>query len=287
MQGSACDPAFDIVAASNYMPDEKRGPIGKPTANEVLKCLRRTSNVDCENLTDGKMLDWKGWLKNLPKKEIIIGDGIKQFLWVRLALHDPNVGTNRCDFVALRTDGSAVRLHPHATYMPQPVYGNLADWLPKASAPGYREFRENDMSSDAYPATPSEPQSDATNSAGETAMPNTAAHVPQTQIILLERRHLASIPQTDWMSKIDVCTILANANADWEVLDPCQGDFQWWRFVAALCEDHKNILFETGGITSVSMCHGKLVFGRLNSTMAARLTFGRRNKILLDLLSGL
>ena len=280
MQGPACDPPFDIVAASNYMPDEKRGPIGNPTANEVLKCLRRTSKVDCENLTDGQMFDWKGWLKNQPRKAIIIGDGIRQFLWVRLALHDPNVGTNRCDFIALRTDGSAVRLHPHATSMAQPVYGNLKDWLPKAPAPGYREFLEYGKCSAAQPATSNDAEPDDTSSVQQPAMSNTA-------IILLERRHLDSIPQTDWMSKEDVCNMLAESSFDLEALGPWQGDFQWWRFVASLCEDYKNTLFETGGITSVRMCRGMLVFGRLNSTIAAKLTFGKRNKILLHLLRAL
>ena len=49
---------------------------------------------------------------------------------------DPN-GGSRCDFIVVRSDGTAVRLHPHAIKEDPLVWGVLQRWLTDAPAPGW------------------------------------------------------------------------------------------------------------------------------------------------------
>ena len=59
------------------------GPVGRATANMVLKLLRKTSVEDDVCLTDGDTLDWRAWMLTRRKRAEIIGTGITRFTWHR------------------------------------------------------------------------------------------------------------------------------------------------------------------------------------------------------------
>ena len=94
--GPPCVPIFDYAAALNYTSPIRRGPVGRASANEVLKHYRRISTVDIVSLTDQTVLELKAWLHNHRKRREIIGPGIIRFLWVRFDIHDPSAGTSVC-----------------------------------------------------------------------------------------------------------------------------------------------------------------------------------------------
>ena len=226
---------FDAEAAFAYKP-ERRGPIGRATANEVLKCLVRTSRVVNEvDLTDNDMLDWRGYLANHPRKLEIIGPGVVRFLWVRFPnIVDPNIGL-RCDFVVARADGSAVRLHPHPNKEDPPVYGVLARWRADAPAPGWLDAVS---------------ESGAIEVNGGAAQP--AGRPP---VVLLKHCHLAGIPQIDYLSKKNARNWLDGVSVQ-RYYQRDQAEFQWWRFIASLtshqipfCREHGIIDFGVGGDT--------------------------------------
>ena len=93
--------------------------VGRASANEILKRFRLTSEANEVDLTYSTVFEWRAWIQNHnERQEIITEGGIRAFLWRRLpGIVDPGdkgLG-DRCDFVVVRVDGTAARLHPHAT----------------------------------------------------------------------------------------------------------------------------------------------------------------------------
>ena len=92
--------------------------IGRATANEWLKRFRHTSPANEIDLTDDEQFDWRAYLQNhKDRRNIISESGIESFLWRRFPQirdpGEPGLGA-RCDYVVVRVDGTAARLHPHA-----------------------------------------------------------------------------------------------------------------------------------------------------------------------------
>ena len=90
------------------------------------------------------MEDWRCYMCSHPKAREIIGTGVVRFEARFLNSVEPNhaelglpepYGKHRFDFVALRADGSACRLHPSQRRDALPVQGLYADWL-IGGAPG-------------------------------------------------------------------------------------------------------------------------------------------------------
>ena len=93
---------------------------------------------------------WREYIASHPKAREIIGQGIVQFEARFLNCVDPNreslnlpppFGEQRFDFIAVRGDGTACRLHPSRSNDAIPTEGRLAWWTltplaPTASTPG-------------------------------------------------------------------------------------------------------------------------------------------------------
>lgn len=94
--------------------------------------------VEVIDLTDGAEIDWQGYVSNRKTDEQLveaIGPGIWRFELRFLASRDKNTNQFRCDFVALRMDGTAVRFHPGSKWDTIPIIGVLEQWVIAAGPP--------------------------------------------------------------------------------------------------------------------------------------------------------
>ena len=112
------------------------------TAHDFLnQCRQLLGDGDVLDLTslDPSVFDWRAYLAHHEDFEVTILGGphgavggfeFRKFPWL-----DPNAKQGRTDFVVLRTDGLAVRLHPQTRKGAGgrreaiPVVGSLSDWL--------------------------------------------------------------------------------------------------------------------------------------------------------------
>ena len=85
---------------------------------------------DLTHETGAGAFDWKGYVAGRSEVQIreVVGAGIVRFEMRFLRPIDKNLHQNRCDFVAHRADGTAVRFHPGGKYDALPVFGFLDEW---------------------------------------------------------------------------------------------------------------------------------------------------------------
>ena len=93
-------------------------PPGRPSANQALKmCRERLQNTPGAyvDVTQETSFNWAAYLARHPERQKIFRSSITRFLAEVFPERDPSascVGL-RVDFVCVRADGTAVRLHPH------------------------------------------------------------------------------------------------------------------------------------------------------------------------------
>ena len=66
------------------------------------------------DMTEEANFDWKAYLACREDFEDVVGPGVVGFQCIRFPWIDPNTNDKRVDFVVLRADGTAVRLHPQS-----------------------------------------------------------------------------------------------------------------------------------------------------------------------------
>ena len=122
--------------------DDSVPPVGRDAANMHLKRLRTQVESDWMDLThDPQESWWKGYVRNHNQARAIIGHGVITFGFLRMRhVLDPSTADRRPreDFVVVRVDGGATRLHPHKGKIKEmvPIFGRLEDWLETSVAPG-------------------------------------------------------------------------------------------------------------------------------------------------------
>ena len=136
------DTALELRAAEKV--------VGHRAAHKVLKGLRalfttfegQTPGVpahlkgfsqearDLTHETGAGAFDWKGYVAGRSEVQIreVVGAGIVRFEMRFLCPIDKNLHQNRCDFVAHRADGTAVRFHPGGNSGAVSVFGCLGEW---------------------------------------------------------------------------------------------------------------------------------------------------------------
>jgi len=104
--------------------------------------------VEVMDLSFAEDFDWRDYVCNHSTAQTIVGPGIWKFEGRFVNTLEPNrkshgllgpFGVWRFDFVALRTDGTAVRLHPSQGNEAKPIHGVLSTWRlheVRASTPG-------------------------------------------------------------------------------------------------------------------------------------------------------
>ncbi len=119
----------------------QKGPIPRRTAHNFLATWRAGGSYPAkhfEDLTNGSAFCWQAYLASHQYSEAIFGrDGVHKFEIRYLRPHDTNTGDFRCDFVAYKLDGAAIRLHPGGSSEAIPVWSpNIRalamDWSPAA-----------------------------------------------------------------------------------------------------------------------------------------------------------
>ena len=113
-----------------------RAPPGRVRANEVLKACREELQNRCGGYIDFEKetrFHWQAYLAMHPSAQAIFSSAITGFLCETFPEKEPNAaklpGLNlRTDFVCLRADGSAVRLHPSKGAEAKIAVGNLESW---------------------------------------------------------------------------------------------------------------------------------------------------------------
>jgi hypothetical protein len=110
--------------------------VSRKRAHEFLKKMR--VELDFTNpsrdLTDGTEFDWRGYIAAHPEGPRIVGPGVCAFEVALLGTNEPNAKfvpvehCNRCDFIASRVDGTAVRMHPSSNREAMLVFGRKDDW---------------------------------------------------------------------------------------------------------------------------------------------------------------
>ena len=125
-----------VFACADIDAKARSQPMAHQRANTWLKTLHTSVTTDLEDLTHHYTFDWKGFLSKHPMSEQAVGPGVVGFGFLTMPqIADASNGEVRArnDFVVLRADGTACRLHPHKSKKPAyaaPVYGRLSDWLP-------------------------------------------------------------------------------------------------------------------------------------------------------------
>ena len=164
-----------------------------------------------EDITDGQLLNWKGFLARHPDGQRIVGDGVTSVEFRFVAAIDKEYSQRRCDIVVHRVgpvaEGRCVRLHPHQQVLrssgkkeAEPLYGELAEWMgaPPDEAPGGGSF--------STAASSSTPQQD---------------YISRADV----RGWLRHLHDTAWDE---------NAQRWHECLETTSGEpFQWWRWLAS------------------------------------------------------
>ncbi|MCP4242073.1 MAG: hypothetical protein GY772_16070, partial [bacterium] len=115
--------------------------VGRAEAHKWLAALRRHCAEQRQpfvDLTDDPAYAWRGYICGHRLARDIIGTGVTGFQARFLNALEPNrqslalpapYGQHRFDFVVLRRDGSAVRLHPGGSAETKPIVGRLDEWL--------------------------------------------------------------------------------------------------------------------------------------------------------------
>ena len=126
-------------------------------AHEFLAAWRaggRYPDKHIEDLTDSGAFNWVAYLAGHPYAAYVFGrGGICKFEIRYLRPQDTNTRNFRCDFVAYRLEGDAIRLHPSSSAEAIPVWSPdiralAMDWSLADPLPGYgTRTREEDGTS--------------------------------------------------------------------------------------------------------------------------------------------
>jgi hypothetical protein len=83
-------------------------------AHDFLNACRVCCQEEEVDLTDTDKFkfDWKNFLAGRKDRDQVVGVGVVKFIFRRMPWKDPNTNEARTDFIVLRADGTAVRLHP-------------------------------------------------------------------------------------------------------------------------------------------------------------------------------
>ena len=115
-------------------------------AHEFLAAWRaegRYPDKHIEDLTDSGAFNWVAYLSGHPYAAYVFGrGGICKFEIRYLRPRDTNTRDFRCDFVAYRLEGDAIRLHPSSSAEAIPVWSPdiralAIDWSLADPLPGY------------------------------------------------------------------------------------------------------------------------------------------------------
>ena len=209
-----------LLRSTDHVPG---APVGAATANKLLKELRNGPAWSVD-LTDGPF-NWKGFLATRGDFADVVGNGVIRFAFDRFEdVPDHNYsGAPRGDFVVLRVDLSAVRLHPAKTNpQPHPIYGR-----PGAGVWGWH-----------WGARP--PRA-APRIAG-VASPHTA-----TEQTVMKADDAKDIAPVDYVSRERAREFLARTIQRMETEGTWREDitlgqqFQWWRWIANLGPGPKQV----------------------------------------------
>jgi hypothetical protein len=123
-----------------------QAPVSRRMAHEFLAAWRAGGRYPVrhiEDLTDSDAFNWVAYLADHPYGAYVFGrGGICKFEIRYLRPHDTNTRDFRCDFVAYRLDGDAIRLHPSSSAEAIPVWSPdiralAMDWSVADPVPGY------------------------------------------------------------------------------------------------------------------------------------------------------
>ena len=118
----------------------KASAMGNKRANVWLKHFRETGDWDSTwwiDVTNHEEFKWQGFIANHSRAVDLVGPGLVSFGVIALTdVRDPSVTEvrPRIDFMAVRADRTAVRLHPHARKEAEPIYGRPEQWEPSLHA---------------------------------------------------------------------------------------------------------------------------------------------------------
>jgi hypothetical protein len=130
-----------VFTLSDAVDLSKTTTIGHRAAHAYLARLRKEMNPSVSgepvevmrDLTNSADFDWRAFLAGHRHRAEIIGDGVRGFYGVFLDTTDPNLHTNRFDFVVVRMQEArevdAVRLHPSSNKPGEATYGLLRNWV--------------------------------------------------------------------------------------------------------------------------------------------------------------
>ena len=137
-----------------------QAPVSRRMAHEFLAAWRaegRYPDKHIEDLTDSGAFNWVAYLAGHPYAAYVFGrGGICKFEIRYLRPHDTNTRDFRCDFVAYRLDGDAIRLHPGNSAEAIPVWSPdiralAMDWSLADPLPGYgARTREEDWNTSVF-----------------------------------------------------------------------------------------------------------------------------------------
>jgi len=139
--GGAAQPALQLTfAEAQVAARESKAPPGRGKANEILKACREKLQNRCGAYVDFEaepMFHWQAYLGKHPDSRAIFRADVVGFLCEVFPEKEPNASkmdlTLRVDFVCLRADGTAVRLHPSTAAEATIPEGSLESWRSGAS----------------------------------------------------------------------------------------------------------------------------------------------------------
>ena len=129
-----------VALSRSDLPSLQTGEMyGHRAAHRILATLRTemgggkggTVAKSWVDLTDETRMPWRRYLAWLASAEEVVGDGVVQFLGAFVQANDRNMRQRRFDFIALKADGSGVRLHPSGKTPGVPAFINAVDELPE------------------------------------------------------------------------------------------------------------------------------------------------------------
>ena len=140
--GGAAQPALQLTFdEAQVAARDSKAPPGRGKANEILKACREKLQNLCGAYVDFEaepMFHWQAYLGKHPTSRAIFHADVIGFLCEVFPEKEPNASklsdfTLRVNFVCLRADGTAVRLHPSTAAEATNSEGSLESWRSGAS----------------------------------------------------------------------------------------------------------------------------------------------------------
>ena len=242
-------PKRKVLVTQDDIKRLKAKPVYSKVANRALKQCRwtllpRNRDGRALDLTKNNFFAWPHYLAAHAEAENIIGTGVVGFGFLRLEdVHDPSMHPRnfvpREDFVAVRADGTAVRLHPHAGFEAAPVYGRLWHWALKMGEPEWFE-------------APTGPSSVAGPAAEDAAVGWTA----------FSGEALGQVPRTDSATRADEGRDLLARISDGRPHEYGARvhirNWKWWRWAASFVDSHGPLIADNEVAVRVdAMCENE------------------------------